>query len=369
MARKIVERAKVGAANSVRLIRSRCINRDESLQTGPRLFADLQDPRLERYLYWLLKIFDIAGWRVSLRLRPWLLLNLRNCSEYIYDIENLGLTIRRPDSADLFITDRKGTNGAILVSTDYFNSSAGSRGRKIPFSMHPDVYHTDLYKEFPALQDKTPRRIKVFLGGNLGDAYDTSLMRELFGLINRSEVAKTVIDAFENTPGYFEIKSSADAEAVLAGEIGASIVVMRRPVVALPKWMELLAASEFFVAPPGVIMPFSHNIIEAMAMGTIPITQYGYLFSPYLVHAETCLHFGDSRQLVETVKAIATASRRSDEMRQRVLDYYRDYLDPRSVVNKIYSSRNDIDTLYLIAGHLSVKQLQARTSAALDGAW
>ena len=365
MARKLVDRLKTYAANSARPIRYRFSDRDQSPQTGPLLFADLQDPRLERYLYWLLKMFDIAGWRVSLRLRPWLLLNLRNCSEYIYDIENLGFSTRRPDSADVVITDRKGAEGAIVVSTDYFSSQAGGRGLKIPFFMHPDVYHTELYKDLPALQDKTPRRIKVFLGGNLGDAYDTSLMRNLFGLMNRSEVTKTVIDAFQETPGFFEIKSSADADAVLSGETVADVVVMRQPWVSLPKWMELLAASEFFVAPPGVIMPFSHNIIEAMAVGTIPITQYGHLFDPPLLHGETCLHFSDSDELVENVRKVVESGRqRVDGMRENVVDHYQEHLDPVSVVNKIHTSRKEIDTLYLISGHLSVKALQARTSAA-----
>jgi hypothetical protein len=323
------------------------------------VFLDLSDPRLERYLYWLVKMFDIAGWGVVFRIRPWLLLNLRNRSEYIYDTRNLRFALAAPTDVDLIVTDRVWVSNAIYVDTDYFGAKEGESVLRLPFFMHPDVYHTGLIEKLPDIRAHAFRRIKVFLGGNLGDVYDTDSMRERFGLMNRSEVTKTVLDSFEGKPTYFEITTGADAEAVLSGGTAADVVVMKRPLVPLPKWMELLAASEFFLAPPGLLMPFSHNIIEAMALGTIPITEYGHMFDPPLVHGETCLAFSNEVELRDRItQALNMETEDVERMRRNVIQYYDAHLEPGAVVSKIYERREKLKRIYLIAGHLSVSAME-----------
>lgn len=303
-------------------------------------------------------MFEIAGWQIVMRPRPWLLLNLRNRAEYIYDVDELRFSVRQPPSSQVVITDRPGVKDAIFLDTDFFKPDKNIRSFSLPFFMHPDVYHTRLYEALPDLRDKTSRLVKVFLGGNLGEIYDTNEMRDRFGLMNRSEVAKTVINWFEGKSGYFEIESSADADAVLGGKAGADVVVMKRPLVPLPKWMELLAASEFFLAPPGLLMPFSHNIIEAMAMGTIPITEYGHMFDPPLVHGETCLAFSNEVELLgQITDALNMEAVDIDRMRQNIVQYYKENLDSAAVVAKIYERREHLERIYLIAGHLSVAAL------------
>jgi hypothetical protein len=357
--RKVVNRLLVWARNLDRLLSHRYRNRNRFDEGRNRVFFDLHDPRLERYLYWLVKMFDIAGWGVVFRIRPWLLLNLRNRSEYIYDTRNLRFSLGPPKDVDLIVTDRAGVSNAIYVDTDYFGAKEEESGLKLPFFMHPDVYHTRLYEALPDLRDKTTRFVKVFLGGNLGEVYDTNEMQDRFGLMNRSEVTKRVINWSEGKSGYFEIESSADADAVLGGKAGADVVIMKQPLVPLPKWMELLAASEFFLAPPGLLMPFSHNIIEAMAMGTIPITEYGHMFDPPLVHGETCLAFSSEHELRERIaEAMNMDAADIDRMRRNVVEYYDAHLSPEAVVSKIYERRKQLERIYLIAGHLSVAAMR-----------
>ena len=65
------------------------------------VYLDLREPRMERYYYLLAKFFELAGWQVCIRFDPVLLINLRNYSEFIYDIAGLRFVRSRPSRTDL----------------------------------------------------------------------------------------------------------------------------------------------------------------------------------------------------------------------------------------------------------------------------
>jgi hypothetical protein len=302
-------------------------------------------------------MFDIAGWNVSLRARPNLLLNLRNYSEYIYDITGLELRLSTPKDADLYISDRRKGDGWLFLDTDFFSPlKKAPDSISLPFFMHPDVYHTRLHLDLPEFGERADRPIRVFLGGNLSDVYRTRAM-ERFDLVNRSEVARIVLEAFEAGADHFEIKTPEGADAVLAGTARHPSVLMRTSMVPPRTWMSLLSASDFFIASPGVIMPFSHNIIEAMAVGTIPITQYGHFFDPPLVDGSTCLKFSDAASLRERITELTLMKDGEiEELRQNVKAYYDRYLAPRSTVERIVNHSDPLGRIYLIAGHVSLTE-------------
>ena len=348
-------------ANGVRAVESWLAPSSKLLSSGKRFEVNVGDPRLERYLYWLLKMFDLAGWQVAMHLRPWLLLNLRNCSEYIYDIRGLSLTMRSNTNADLAISDRPGVYNAIRLDTNYFSPEKGKFSLKLPFFMHPDVYHTGLYRALPALRERNDRNVRIFLGGNLAsENYDTPWMRERFGLMNRSEVTQAAAVALQEGE-LLQILQPEDARPVLKQGQPVTGVLMRNAILPLEQWMELMSRSEFFIAPPGVLMPFSHNIIEAMAVGTIPITQYGHMFDPPLLDEETCLSFENEEELRKRIDdAINMSNEEITRMRQNVLEYYDTHLDAKAVVGKIYERRDELERVYLIAGHLSIAAMDKR---------
>src|SRR5690606_36436302 len=139
------------------------------------------------------------------------------------------------------------------------------------------------------LGGRSIRNVRIFFGGNLtADSYSGPAMGERFGLLNRSEVTQVAIEAMHECD-LFEILQPSDARPLFGHDKNATYVLMRKAILPLEQWLELMSRSEFFIAPPGVLMPFSHNIIEAMGVGTIPITQYGHLFDPPLLDGETCL--------------------------------------------------------------------------------
>lgn len=320
---------------------------------GKTVFVDVSDPRLERYLYWLLKMFDIAGWNVSIKFRPWLLLNLRNHSEWIYDIRSLSICIQKPDNADVFLSSKQEAGG-ITLDTDYFSSKRSALNFRMPFFVSPEILHSGLYQELPFVR-RSARHIKVFIGGNLDDEYEKSGVESRFGIVNRAAIRRVLEDHFELASSVAVIATEPEADAILESHSDLDLFILRKNVVTVDKWISILASTNFFIAPPGTIMPFSHNIIEAMAMGAIPITQYGRLFDPPLEDGKTCIHFNDDRDLIRVVReAINATDSEIDCLRKNVVDYYNSHLVPNKIVDKIDDSANSIDRIYLIAGHLSV---------------
>src|SRR5205823_2507023 len=56
-------------------------------------------------------------------------------------------------------------------------------------------------------------------------------------------------------------------------------------------YLRFIGACDFFLAPPGCAMPLSHNLIEAMSLGAIPILNYGDYLDPPLRDGVDCLAF------------------------------------------------------------------------------
>ncbi|MGD9562029.1 MAG: glycosyltransferase [Pyrinomonadaceae bacterium] len=137
------------------------------------------------------------------------------------------------------------------------------------------------------------------------------------------------------------------------------LVCLAGNILTLDEWFALLSKSDFFVAAPGTVMPFSHNIVEAMSVGCIPITEYGDFFTPPLVDQAAHLAYRGKADAVRVIReAIDLDQARISAMRETVLAYYDAHLDPESVIQSLYSARERLSKVYLIAGHNSVAHLR-----------
>jgi glycosyltransferase involved in cell wall biosynthesis len=104
-------------------------------------------------------------------------------------------------------------------------------------------------------------------------------------------------------------------------------------------WMYDIARADFFLSPPGIVMPMCHNIIEAMSVGTIPVTNYPEWFDPDLRHMENCIVFNDSDDLIKKLQqAMDMDEAQRDKMRKNVIDYYEANLKAQVFIHKIESS-------------------------------
>ena len=96
--------------------------------------------------------------------------------------------------------------------------------------------------------------------------------------------------------------------------------------VAKSSWLRTLGRCRFFLACPGVDMPLSHNIVEAMSVGCIPLTQYGGFFDPPLRDGHECVaHHGDD--VVERAQTVLTMDpAKIETLRENVVSYYERHL-------------------------------------------
>jgi hypothetical protein len=101
-------------------------------------------------------------------------------------------------------------------------------------------------------------------------------------------------------------------------------------------YLDFLASTDFALAPPGLDMPHSHNLVEAMSQGAIPILNYANWLSPRLQHGVNCLQFQNLAELSTTVQAaLEMPLSRIYDMRAEVLRYYESFLRPDSVGRQI----------------------------------
>ena len=87
-------------------------------------------------------------------------------------------------------------------------------------------------------------------------------------------------------------------------------------------------------------MPLSHNLIEAMFCGAIPITNAKNYMVPELSQGENCLNFQDAEGLVAVIeRALAMDTGEVLRKRQAVREFYQRYLEPKSFAESVIHSK------------------------------
>lgn len=236
-------------------------------------------------------------------------------------------TVLRPGDA------ARETGRNIRLSYDYYSSQEQTADAiTMPYFCHPDFYRLGLDRRARALRDG-PRSIRVLFAGGINDEkYQTGLQ---FPIMNRTIVLRTAADALGES--LLVIRSRDEVLRVLGGVTLPALFVLSentdestRLHRATPRqYQTLLSRSDFFLAPPGVLMPHCHNIIEAMAVGAIPITNYGAYLSPPLEPDVNCIAFQTSDELTAQLRRVLSMpDAEIRRMRANVLRYYESHLDP-----------------------------------------
>lgn len=237
---------------------------------------------------------------------------------------------------------------------DYFNAVQKANQNKLssheailPFVMHPSQYGRKRDTTHPE-----KRGIKVFFSGNTHpESYNQPHLRSLFGVMTRSEIHNAVQEGlapFLNTrlPGDLSHpvwwlswqwqRGQQDPDNRIGND----------------EWMDYLFNSDFFVACPGVNMPLSHNLIEAMYAGCIPIIPYASWLAPALKNGDNCLIFCDREGLIQCIKkALSMSYVELMAMRKAVQRYYSSHLHPDGIRSII--TNPDIKTSYFAVNVLS----------------
>ncbi|RYY98536.1 MAG: hypothetical protein EOO11_07755 [Chitinophagaceae bacterium] len=320
------------------------------------VWIDLHDNSYVRYLYILVKYFQSEGYQVYLSENPRFLLSLGDdYSRFLIEEEFVRFSSSAPEGAIAF-TDRL-SNAKVRrkVSNDYFlhTPDAASDRYHVPIGMHPHMYK---YGWWNAPCDDSARKRSVFFAGNFDpNDYKIFSSSRKFRMLDRLELQKQLLQMAQTRfpKSFEELKGGARHGSIDIVDKGNFVVEQSdlRPVI---------AGYSFFIACPGVFMPQSHNVYEAMSVGTIPIIheEYARLFAPALEHGRNAVIYHNGNFTERLQEALGYSAGKVEEMVQNVTGYYTEYLSPAAIVAAL--TGENYREIYLNAEKASIRKLNAR---------
>ena len=315
-----------------------------------KIFFDISKIAINRYLYSFFKMFQLEGYTVYIpkstetanilcndkgefRYASWLL------SEKVIKFGNpLGSEIIK------FKKDQ--------LSNEYFNAQIS--GYHVPMSCYPWFYKD--YSRFKDLIVKEDRKSSVFMSGNIDDEfYDQISESKYFDTIPSR---KKTAECLKHNPFYYRLKNKEELNKFLNGQIDNKIVIIDSSKdfrIDIDKLPDVLNKFSFYLALPGILIPQSHNLIEAMLCGCIPVIHkdYANLLTPPLESFHNAIVFGSLTELENLIKKLFQMEEiEIQRLRKNVLAYYNVYLTPEAVVKQVI--KNSSKKIFIQAEHLSI---------------
>jgi len=181
----------------------------------------------------------------------------------------------------------------------------------IPYCSHPHTLAQD--PNLKTLTSTHPREKNIFFAGGVSrPKYANPKLDQHYGKISRADGVDAVLHALE------------------AGELDSDqFHIHSRSEDRIPPqaWLQTMGNSHFFLAFPGVNKPLSHNLIEALSVGTIPILQYSEYLHPALINGINCLTFTDKNDLIRVAKLASTMPLEEIiSLSKGTLAYYEEYI-------------------------------------------
>jgi hypothetical protein len=323
------------------------------------LFARFQGKELlgefGRHLFLLLNTFASSGYEIKV------FNNLANrdlgkYGQLIYSLENLELTEAPPGCTEgwiyLFDKEDKATgklpwHKKIQVRYDLFSTCWFKKPVIMPYPMHPAHVTHDLERRLGEYRSRKSNMRIFFSGDTRG--YTRNRIRYPKAKLPRLEIINTILERMDGE--VLQVKEVSVLNGLKNEAYIKKCVIVDTNEIWVDErdWLGYLAMADFFLSPPGIVMPMCHNVIEAMAVGSIPISNYPEWFTPGLTHMENCIAFDDHDDLIIKLKrALAMDEEEIARMRTNVLDYYETYLRPDTFVHRIESSKDNIITVLII---------------------
>lgn len=318
------------------------------------ILLDLQTNYFKRYLYLLIKFLHLEGYTIYINGNFALLYELKkeNYVSFLFDerIINLGSPPRHNKIIHL---------NAQVLSADYFSASVknqlGESAYFIPITQHPLMYHAGWWD---APLEKVTRQQCLFMAGNFdAQTYNTIKTDGVFSVLSRTEVYSFL----KEKKLLQQVDSMKDLHTFVATASEKKILLINRLQVEVPmnELRHWLSKFDFFFALPGITIPFSHNIVEAMSAGCIPFIQQSYadLFKPPLCSGREVVTFDNMGDLERKIDYLfGLTSEQIESMRLAVYAYYNKFLIPPSVVASMEAG--GFNKVYLQAESYSVDLLR-----------
>ena len=220
---------------------------------------------------------------------------------------------------------------------------------RAPYFMHQTAYHRGLHKSPLAGKAFDPRsstfdsfarrRFRIgFFGTHDREFYSKHYH---FPGMNRFEILEAFFenfgDTFVNLEGAPREWNAAQIAVAIDSQGGDR---KGKTFLSQDHYFAALRECDFVLSPPGWCMPLSHNLIEAMFCGAIPITNAKNYMVPELSQGENCLNFQDAEGLVAVIeRALAMDTGEVLRKRQAVREFYQRYLEPKSFAESVIHSK------------------------------
>lgn len=329
------------------IFKSKLVKRGEKT-----VYLDISKIELNRYLYNFISFFQISGYTVYLpKDRKMIRILSKTKGEFLYASWILRTKIKfgKPSSPDFCISKSQ-------LSNNYFGSKSDTKEFHVPMSEYPAFYFYTF--ETPLVELNKRRKNAIFMSGNLDPTYYYNISNsKFFDVISRREVA----DFISRKPYYLKVFSLEDVKDFIESKNEhKAIIVDTKEDFRIPfkELKNILVQFDYYLALPGIFIPQSHNLIESMSVGCIPIIHdnYANLFTPALQHMKNAILYNNLDELDVKVSGLFHLDESSKrDLKKNVCEYYEKYLSPISIVNNI--KNNDFSKIYIQAEQKSLEFL------------
>lgn len=219
----------------------------------------------------------------------------------------------------------------------------------IPYSLHPLSFKSGIDKTIKKLRNNGRKLKIVFVGNSAAKGYSLKKLKEWYNKLTRHEGITAVIeigDKIKNVENVAEF-----CEAVRTGNYVNECRLLRtdRAVkLNIKDFWDIISRSDFFLGLSGTDYPMCHNVIESMAVGTIPVIGYGEWFFPPLEHGKNAVIYSDAQDLKTKIHDVLNMDEQAiQRMRGNIIEYYEKHLANGDFVRKIEAGRGEIMTMML----------------------
>lgn len=351
----------------------------------PQVFAALQGKEIlgemGRLAFSAINLFSAGGSSISLLRIPDMdaLAAERPYLSFVTELPNVTVVDRAPANARtmVYVSDKRNAiywlkdwRKRIHIAFDIFSAQRWSRITRhqpliMPYPMHPVHYRGDLRSRLRWARS-ADKKMKIFFSGD-SEGYVRNRIFYPTAKLTRSEVVATIGKELRQEIQW--LRDAPHLAEVTRGDYKNGYFMFESSQFRVPSqvWLETLARAEFFLCPPGYVMPMCHNAVEAMAVGTIPIINYPEWFTPPLRDMENCVEFQTKEDLVKKIRKVLSMPK--EEVRSlgaKALRYYERFLAPERFLDRVEESKaHDIKLLMVTDAYVARNATKLNASSWL----
>jgi hypothetical protein len=306
------------------------LNRDRA----PISFERLRDTRYHIYLLFALTRIGVVGCPGRDANFAWTWLPARDF------LRMVRINWRSPSDGILLCEKRCGPS-ILKIIPQYYSLPPAAHRLFVPYAAHPEFYRRGLHDVVRGMRGRE-RNVRIFFAGTLCSSTYSEEFH--FPMLGRDMVLGHVISKFKWAITTEVGVNGLKPICIVATSDARDIVDKHK--LSMRDYMDAMSRSDFFICPPGVRMPHSHNLIEAMSAGTIPITNYHSYMKPPLTPDGNCLAFSTFEELEKVINcALCMPAAEIQRLREGVISYYDEHIEPESFGKRLMERSASVSEL------------------------